>query len=114
MRRRTARTPARKTIGEKKKIGALAEREFEQKQRAGTLRPAIAAANCDVDNDLPPATVPATSRPRPRASDWILGGFVLGEAAVLTYARLRSRLKKLRGPEPRSLGFSQRVAAASQ
>jgi len=88
--------PGEKVIGEKKKLGSLAEKEFEEKQRAGTLRPAIAAANCDVDNDLPPMNGGPRPRPRPRASDWILGGFALGEAAILTYTRLRSRLKKLR------------------
>jgi membrane protein len=87
--------PGEKVIGEKKKLGSLAEREFEQKQRAGTLRPAIAATNCDVDNDLPPVQA-ARPRSRARVSDWILGGFALGEAAVLTYARLRARLKNLR------------------
>ncbi len=88
--------PGEKTIGEKKKLGSLAEKEFDEKQRAGTLRPAIAAANCDVDNDLPPVNSGPRPRPRARASEWILGGFVLGEAALLTYARLRSRLKDLR------------------
>ncbi|HEY2907801.1 MAG TPA: YihY/virulence factor BrkB family protein [Vicinamibacterales bacterium] len=88
--------PGEKTIGEKKKLGALAENEFEEKQRAGTLRPAIAAANCDIDNDLPPTNSGPRPQPRARASDWLLGGVALGEVAVLTYARLRSRLKKLR------------------
>jgi membrane protein len=87
--------PGEKTIGQKKKIGALAEQEFEQKQRAGTIRPAIAAVNCDVDSDLPPVRG-ERARPRSRASDLIVGGLVLGEAAALTYARLRARLKRLR------------------
>jgi len=51
--------------------------------------------NCDVDNDLPPIAGDGP-RPRARVSDWLVGGFVLGEAAILTYARLRSRLNKLR------------------
>ena len=29
------------------------------------------------------------------ASDWLLGSLFLGEAAILTYARLRSRVKRL-------------------
>jgi hypothetical protein len=88
--------PGEKVVGEKKKIGPLAAKEYEEKHRAGTLRPAIAATNCDVDNDLPPMNIGPRPRPRARASDWIVGGVVLGEAAILTYARLRSRLKKLR------------------
>jgi membrane protein len=84
--------PGEKQIGEKKKIGSLAEKAFEEKQRAGTLRPAISAMNCDVDNDL----LPERGAPeRPRTTDWILSGLVLGEAAVLTYAKLRARFKRL-------------------
>lgn len=86
--------PGEKAIGDKKKIGALAEREYEQKKASGTLRPAYARANCDVDAELRPA------RPGPppptRPSEWILGGLVVSQAVVMTYARLRSRLEKLR------------------
>ena len=85
--------PGEKAPGEKKKIGALAERAWREGRAAGTLKPAIARVNCDVDVDLPPASPAVT---RPRFSDWILGGVVLGEAAVLTYMKLRSRFKKLR------------------
>jgi membrane protein len=85
--------PGEKEIGEKKKIGALAERAWQEQKRAGTLKPAIAGANCDVDVDLPP--IVAAAPRRPRASDWILGSLFLGEAAILTYARLRSRVKRL-------------------
>ena len=53
-----------------------------------------AGLNCGVDAELPPAE---PVRPAPaRASDWVLGGVVLGEAALLTYARLRSRFKKIK------------------
>ena len=57
------------------------------------LKPAISRKNCDVDDDLPP---PIASRPRPRLSDWILGGLVLGEVALVTYAKLRSRINRLK------------------
>lgn len=83
--------PGEKEPGEKMKLGVLAERQYERQKAAGTLKPAIAAANCDVDNDLPPA-VPATAPP-PRASDWILSGVVLGEAAALAWFKLRSRVR---------------------
>jgi hypothetical protein len=85
--------PGEKEIGEKKKIGMAAERAWEEQKRAGTLKPAIVRGNCDVDADLRPV---AASAPRPpRASDWILGGLFLGEAAIVTRAKLRSRLKRL-------------------
>jgi len=85
--------PGEKSIGEKKKIGAVAERAWAREQ-AGTLQPAFAAPNCDIDHDLPPAMPPPP--PRPRISDWILGGVALAEAAVLAYAKLRNRSGRIR------------------
>lgn len=85
--------PGEKVAREKKKIGPLAERCWTEARSAGTFQPAIPAATCDIDRELP-RTLPAPRRPR--ASDWILSGLVLGEAAGLTYARLRSRLKGIR------------------
>jgi membrane protein len=84
--------PGEKKIGEKKKIGALAERHYEDQVRAGTLQPALSAANCDVDNDLPKITEPR----RPRLSDWILSGLVLGQAAAMAYMAFRRRFKRFR------------------
>jgi membrane protein len=86
--------PGEKVPGEKKKIGALAERDYEERRAAGTLKPAVAAANCEVDAELPPASQPAPRRSPAR--DWIVTGLVLGETALLTYARLRSRFRKIR------------------
>lgn len=80
--------PGEKVVGEKKKIGAAAERAWEQDRAAGTLRPALSQTNCDVDTDLTPFAAPA---PRVRASDWILSGLVLGELALMTYSKLTSR-----------------------
>ena len=85
--------PGERVVNEKKKIGAVAERAWARRQ-AGTLKPAIARANCDVDADLPPA-VPAPP-PRLRLSDWVLGGIAFGQAAVLTYVKLRDRFRKIR------------------
>lgn len=87
--------PGEKKLGEKKKIGTLAARTYEERQRAGTLTPAWGGANCVVDADLPPASVPVV-RERQRASDWVLSGVVLGEAALLTYAKLRARFRKVK------------------
>lgn len=89
--------PGEKVAGEKKRLGAVAERAWLDKRAAGTLTPAQARASCDVDADLPPARPaahPAAARPRP--SDWIVSGLVLGEVALLAYVTLRSRLKTRR------------------
>jgi len=84
--------PGERAPGEKKTIGVAAEREWRQQKAAGTFRPAIAAANCDVDTDLPPAAAP----PPPRASDWVVGGLVLGETLLLAYMRVRSHFRKIK------------------
>ena len=55
------------------------------------LKPALAAANCDIDHHVPTASAAAA---RTRASDWLLGGLVLGEVAVLSYARVRALFKR--------------------
>jgi membrane protein len=82
--------PGEKAPGDKKKIGMLAERDWEQRKATGTFRPAIANGTCDLDRDLAP--VPNANR-QPRASDWILGGIPVGAAALFTLAKLRKRLK---------------------
>jgi membrane protein len=88
--------PGEKVAGEKKMIGVAAEKAGLDKPPAGTLRPAIAAVNCDVDAELPPARPAArVAPPRPRPSDWIVGGVVLAEAALLAYVKLRSRFNKI-------------------
>jgi membrane protein len=84
--------PGEKAPGEKKKIGAVAERAWNERRAAGTSKPAIDAVNCDVDNDLPRATGPA----RPRASDWLLSGLVYGQVALFAYSRLRRSFNKVR------------------
>jgi membrane protein len=90
--------PGEKEVGDKKKLGDVARREWERDQALHPYAPAPAAAaeaNCEVDRDLPPAVPPP---PRPtRASDWILSGLVLGEVAVMAFVRLRSRFRRIRG-----------------
>jgi membrane protein len=83
--------PGEKALGEKKKIGVFAEREWREARAAGRLRPAIALANCDVETGLPPAR-PADSRPR--TSDWVLSGLILGPSAALTFAKVRNRFRR--------------------
>lgn len=85
--------PGEKAVGERKKIGTLAERTWTERTRAGTHRPVWGGANCGVDAELP-ATRPVTRDTR--ASDWVLSGLVLGEAALMTWARLRSRFAKVK------------------
>jgi membrane protein len=83
--------PGERPAGEKKAIGRLAERTWQGRKSTVVLKPAFAAANCDIDHHIPAApSAPA----RTRASDWLLGGLVLGEVAILTYARLRSLFKR--------------------
>jgi membrane protein len=86
--------PGEKQPGEKKKIGAAAERAWREQKASGTFKPAIARENCDVDADLPPATPPTFPPPRP--SDWIVTGMVFGEAVLLAYMKLRSKFKNVR------------------
>ncbi len=71
-------------------------------RRAGTLEPDIQMPKPHVNTDRVSVVPPAPAPPRvsapapPRASDWVLSALVLGEAAVLTYAKLRSRFRRLR------------------
>ena len=87
--------PGEKVPGEKARIGPLAERTWRERKTAGTLKPAIARENCDVDADLLPA--PPAAAAKPRFSDWVVTGLVVGEAALLTDHALRGRFTKVRG-----------------
>ena len=88
--------PGERVPGEKKKIGAVAERAWEEHRAGGALRPAIAAANCDIDDEL---MHPVPARPPLRLSDSIIGGLVLAKIGADAYARLRSRFAPGRRPE---------------
>jgi len=80
--------PGEKVPGEKKKIGAVAERDWDDRRARGTLRPAFASVNCDLDRTLPPA-----SAARPRASDWILGGIPVTAATAMLLLRVVRTLR---------------------
>jgi len=87
--------PGEKVAGEKKLIGLAAENAWRGGQ-AGRMKPALAAANCDIDADLPRARPAAPSRPaRPRPSDWIVSGIVLAGTALFTCVKLRSRFNQI-------------------
>lgn len=86
--------PGEKVAGEKKMLGAVAERTWQGKQAVGTLE--LTRQNCDVDAELPPA--PPASPPvpaHPRPSDWILSGLVLGQVALIAYVRRRLRFNRI-------------------
>jgi membrane protein len=83
--------PGEKYAGEKERMRRL---ERSGAAPAGTLKPALTRVNCDVDAGLPRAL---DARRPPRASDWILSGLVLGQAALLVFAKLRSHVKRIRG-----------------
>jgi membrane protein len=89
--------PGEKAPGEKKMLGAVAERAWAAHETTGRLSPAMALVNCDIDTALPRATpsIAAPAPARPRASDWIVGGLVLGETALAIYLRLRARFNKI-------------------
>jgi hypothetical protein len=88
--------PGEKKLGEKKRIGRLAERTWNERKRAGTLRAQWGGLNCGVDAELPATAPIARPAAQPRPSDWILSGLVLGEAAVMAYAKLRGRFSKVK------------------
>jgi membrane protein len=80
------KNPGEKRASQPTPIGVLVGTESAPPATATT------GPNCSVDDELlhPPRP------PRPaRASDWILSGVVLTEAAVVTYLKLRSRLRKV-------------------
>ncbi len=86
--------PGEKKVNEKKKIGALAERDWTERRRSGTFVPTLSGANCRIDDELPRAAAGLPPRPA-RASDWLLGTLVLGQTALLTFRRLRTRSRRL-------------------
>jgi membrane protein len=89
--------PGEKEIGKKKKLGTAAEQEWSDRAKTAVDVPTPAMpGNCAIDVELPPAAaVSSAAVRRPLPSDWLLSGLVLGEAAILTYAKLRSRFKKV-------------------
>jgi membrane protein len=87
------KAPGEKVPGERKKIGVLAEREYEQRIQAGESPDKAAAAampNCTIDRAAPSA--PPAARP----SEVLVGGLALVPAALTLGARLRARLTRNR------------------
>jgi membrane protein len=85
------KAPGEKVPGQRKKIGVLAEREYEERVKSGEVPAAAAAAsqpNCPLE-DARPAVV---HRPSPRPSEVIVGGLALVPAALALGARLRRKV----------------------
>jgi membrane protein len=90
------KNPGEKAPGKKAMVGAVPERTWPGERAEGTFEPAIADQNCDIDADLPPARFePAPVPSRPRLSDWILSGLVLGQVALVAYVKRRLRFNKI-------------------
>jgi membrane protein len=84
------KAPGEKVPGERKKIGILAEREYEERLRRGEVPDAAAAAsqpNCPIEKEERPALAPAA-----RPSEVIVGGLALVPAALAIGARIRQKL----------------------
>jgi len=80
--------PGERAPGEKKKIGAVAERDFEERQAAvlnGTAKPVEDEPNCDIDGPT------MSRRPgRTRVSDLVLKGAAMAGIAGWIYARVKN------------------------
>jgi membrane protein len=76
--------------GEKKVIGARAQRIYEEKRAKGEIpvKPLPATVNCDIDR------APAPERREPTTSDLIIGTIALAPAALLAAKKVRDEMKK--------------------
>ncbi|HTI37541.1 MAG TPA: YihY/virulence factor BrkB family protein [Vicinamibacterales bacterium] len=82
--------PGERVAGEKKAIGARAERRYEEKRANGEIpiKPIPEDVNCDIDR---PA---AAESPKPKPSDLLIGTIALLPAALAAGRRIRDELKK--------------------
>ena len=78
-----------KVPGEKKKIGAMAERAYEEKRRNGEIppRPFPEGVNCDIE----PAPAPREEHARLRPSEALIGAAVLLPAALKVVKKVKDR-----------------------
>ena len=85
--------------GEKKVVGARAERLYEEKRASGEvpIKPMAEGINCDIDR---PATAAASAvePPKPRTSDLLIGTIALLPAALAAAKKISDELKR----EPRN------------
>jgi membrane protein len=82
--------PGERVPGEKKVIGARAQRIYEEKRAKGEIpiKPLPDTVNCDIDR---PASV---EQPAVRPSDLIIGAIALAPATVLAAKKVRDELGK--------------------
>ena len=82
--------PGERVPGEKKAIGPLAQRLYEEKRAMGEIpiKPLPEGVNCDIDR---PAVVEA---PKARPSELLIGTIALLPAAIAAGKKIRDELKK--------------------
>ena len=82
--------PGERVPGEKKVVGARAQRVYEEKRAKGEMPvPAMPeGVNCDIDR------APAAAPPETKPSDLIIGTIALAPVAVLAAKKMRDELKK--------------------
>ena len=76
--------------GEKKVVGARAQRLYEEKKASGEVpvKAIPEGVNCDLDR------APAPERAAPKTSDLIIGAMALAPAAVAAMKKARDEFKK--------------------
>ena len=82
--------PGERVPGEKKVIGARAQRLYEEKRANGEIpiKPIPDDVNCEIDR------APAQPRPEPKASDLLIGTIALAPAAIVAAKKVRDEMKK--------------------
>jgi membrane protein len=82
--------PGERVPGEKKVIGARAQRLYEEKRAKGEIpiKPIPDDVNCEIDR------APAKPRPEPKPSDLLIGTIALAPAAIVAAKKVRDEIKK--------------------
>jgi membrane protein len=82
--------PGERVPGEKRVVGARAQRIYEEKRAKGELviRPIPEGVNCDIDRP------PAPEHAAPKPSDLIIGAAALAPVAVIAAKKIKEELKK--------------------
>ena len=82
--------PGERVPGEKKVVGARAQRLYEEKRAKGEIpvKPMADNVNCDIDR------APAAEQAPAKPSDLIIGAIALAPAALIAAKKLRDEMKK--------------------
>ncbi len=96
--------PGEKKAGEKAPIGLSAAHQWMPGHGSAAASSTAGRAGREAPEPRPrgpslpvPVQSLARARAEPRASDWILSGIVLGEMALMIYAKLRRQVKRIAG-----------------